>query len=201
MVESSFRWFGASAQEGTEGVDIYVVGSEDANNAQRDGRRLRQGILTDTGAGASVADGALSFPEFPNHKSPASEAGQSFLGCGQESLQNRGQRHVKLRLGSEQGSLAGLRFQDAAVRRPILSVGDSTSMGNCFWYDQEGSHVIPRGSPKIAQIRHIIQGIKRKINIRKVKNVFQIDDWVENEAGDFFKRLGLAVKDHLLQLL
>ena len=81
-----------------------------------------------------------------------------------------------------------MKFQDASVRRPILSVGDSTAAGNCFWYDDAGSYILPKGSPEIESIRRLIQACPKKIAMRKERNVFQLDAWVDTEAKPFFER-------------
>ena len=124
-------------------IECNVVGPSGDVGGQRAGRKLVHGVLCDTGAGATVADGSFAFPEFPLESSPGSRQGQTFVGPGRDAIENRGERKVHLRLGSEQGRKAGMKFQDAKVRRPILSVGESTGLGNSFWYDQEGSHILP----------------------------------------------------------
>ena len=155
---------------------------------QREGRKIQQGILCDTGAGATVANGELVFPEFPLEESAGSRQGQTFVGPGHDSIQNRGQRKVQLRLGSENGRAAGFRFQDANVRRPILSVGESTDMNNSFWFDKTGSFILPSGCKEIAQIRKIIQSVKDKLEMKKEKNVFTMDAWVDASATKGFTR-------------
>ena len=103
-------------------------------------------------------------------------------------MKNRGQRNVKLRLGSPDGSAAGFKFQDAEVRRTIMAVGDSTAAGNCFWYDDEGSYILPRGTPELAEIRKLIQKVCKKFTMRKENNVYQLDAWVDVPEERFFKR-------------
>ena len=169
-------------------IDCCAMDDQAPAPAQREGRRLRQGVLTDTGAGASVADGERVFPECPLEESEGSRSAQKFAGAGSETLANRGQRKVRLRLGAEDGCAAGLKFQDAAVRRPILSVGDSTSRGNCFWYDENGSFIVPKGSPEIAQVRALIAQVRNRIPMRKQNNVFVMDAWMDSDKGRFFPR-------------
>ena len=81
-------------------------------------RQLRRGILVDTGAAATVADGEIEFPECELVDSPGSVAGQHFVGPGGQRIPCKGQRAVRIRLGRRDGKLARIEFQDAKVRRP-----------------------------------------------------------------------------------
>ena len=136
----------------------------------------------------TVADGSLAFPEFPLESSPGSRQGQTFVGPGRDAIENRGERKVHLRLGSEQGRKAGMKFQDTKVRRRILSVGESTGLGNSFWYDQEGSHILPVNCTETKQIREMIRNIKDKLTMRKERNVFVLDAWVDDAVATGFQR-------------
>ena len=82
-------------------------------------------------------------------------------------------------LGSEQGQAACIKFQDAAVRRPILSVGESTGAGNMVLFDAEESVILPKGSPAIDEIRKILRLVKNKLPMRKEKHIYTLDAWVE----------------------
>ena len=107
------------------------------------------------------------------------------MGPGKEVLKNRGQRKVRLRLGEESGPIAGVRFQDAEVRRPILAVSESEEAGNSLWFDREGSFLLPKDCPEQAKIRRLVQQAKRKLQMKKEKGVFKLDAWVEPPAGPF----------------
>ena len=108
-------------------------------------RKLKNGVLVDSGAAVTVANGEKEFTQFPLQPSEGSKKGQKYAGPGAELIPNRGQRDVCLRLGSEQGRKAGIRFHDAGVRRPILSVGETTDMpaDNTAVLDRIESVVIP----------------------------------------------------------
>ena len=173
--------------EGGE-VECHVVSVAGESGSQRAGKKLIHGVLCDTGAGATVADGDLAFPEFPLESSAGSRQGQTFVGPGRDAIENRGERKVHLRLGTEQGRKAGLKFQDAKVRRPILSVGESTGLGNSFWYDQEGSHILPVNCQETRKIRELIRGVKDKLTMRKERNVFVLDAWIDEAAASGFPR-------------
>ena len=147
-------------------------------------RKITQGVLVDSGAGVTIADGGKEFPEYALEPSDASRAGQTYAGAGAETIRNRGQRKVRIRLGSEGGPAANIKFQDAAVRRPILSVGESTEAGNLILFDQEASVIIPRGSPAIEEIRQIVRKAGNKLSMRKERNIFMMDAWVETKSTD-----------------
>ena len=142
--------------------------------AKNEARQLEQGILVDSGAGVTIADGSRHFPDY------ALETGldRTFVVPGKEVIRNRGQRQPRLRLGREDGPPGKIKFQDAPVRRPILSVGDSTSIGNLVVMDEQGSAIILRGCPEIEQIRKLVKKAATKIPMRKHNNVFQVDAWV-----------------------
>ena len=63
----------------------------------------------------------------------------------------------------------------------MLSVGDSTGIGNGLWFDDADheSVILPKGAPEIEQIRNIIKKAARKIQMRKVNNIYKIDAWVD----------------------
>ena len=121
-------------------------------------RRLPKGLLVDTGAGVTIASGEESFPEYPLEQSPGSKAGQEYAGPGEKDvIRNRGQRNARLRLGSATGYLTAVRLQDAAVRRPILSVGESTEAGNVYMFDKLGAAILLSRCPEIVEIRKLAQ--------------------------------------------
>ena len=143
-------------------------------------RRLAKGLLVDTGAGVTIANGADSFPEYPLEPSVGSKSGQEYAGPGEKDIiKNRGQRNIKLRLGSAGGQLAAVRFQDAAVRRPILSVGESTEAGNMYVFDKQGSMILLSGCPEIEEIRRIMGRATMKIGMSKDRNTYQVEAFVE----------------------
>ena len=142
-------------------------------------RELEKGVLVDSGAAATVANGAKECPEFALEESPGSKVGQHFVGPGKDRLPNRGQRKARLRLCTPTGPVAGLQFQDAEVRRPILSVGESIAAGNLIAFDQEESVILPKGCPEIEEIRAIIRRAKHKMPMEKDKNTFRLRAWVE----------------------
>ena len=142
-------------------------------------REIKNGILVDSGAGATVADGAQEFPEYELEPSVGSRAGQHYVGPGKERIPNRGQRKVRTRLCSETGPTAGMKFQDASVRRPILSVGESTEADNLRVFDRVESVLLPKGCPGIEQIRKLVKQAKYKMTMQKDRNTFRLPAWVE----------------------
>ena len=159
----------ASWEDEEDCLELNMVG--DAKNVAR---KLDQGILVDSGAGVTIADGSRHFPDY------ALETGidRTFVGPGKEVIKNRGQRQPRLRLGREDGPIGKIKFQDAPVRRPILSVGDSTAIGNLVVMDEQGSAIILKGCPEIEMIRKLVKKAANKIPMRKNNNVFQVDAWV-----------------------
>ena len=94
-------------------------------------------------------------------------------------LSNKGQRKVNLRLCRSDGPRARTKFQEAEVRRPILSVGESTEAENMLIFDKKESAILPAGTPEIMQIRALMQKVKDRLTMRKDKNTFMLDAWVE----------------------
>ena len=176
-----------------DAVDIYVVGDAAPQRGSRL-RKLEQGILVDSGAGATLANGAVEFPEFKLAESEGSARGQTFQGPGggkKDVMKNLGQRQARLRLGQPHGQRGELTFQEVEVRRPILSVGESTEAGNSLWFDDVESVIFPKGSEEQKKIRAIVKAAVKKLTMKKDRKVFKLDAWVElpdEEEGDFFKR-------------
>ena len=143
-------------------------------------RKLERGILVDSGAGVTIADGDESFPEYPLQPSPGSRAGQTYAGAKKgDVIPNRGERRVRLRLGAKTGTLAAVTIQDAAVRRPILAVSDSNDAGNMLVFDKRESVILPKGAPEIEAIRQIVAQAQRKLAMKREKGIFTLDAWVE----------------------
>ena len=169
-------------QSESDEVDLNVLGAGDdvdmgdAPGDQPKRRRLPKGILVDSGAGASVADGEKDFPEHPREESLGSKKGQHFLGPGSEKIPNRGQK--KINLVTNSGVKSKITFQDSPVRRPILAVSDSTKAGNLVAFDQDESVIIPRDSPEGKQIRAVIARARRKVTLELEQGVYQIPAWV-----------------------
>jgi len=139
-------------------------------------RRLPKGILVDSGAGASVADGEKDFPEYKREESAGSKRGQMFIGPGSEKIPNRGQKKINLQTTS--GVKSKITFQDSPVRRPILAVSDSTKAGNLVCFDQDESVIIPRDTDEGKKIREIIGRARRKVTLELEQGVYQIPAWV-----------------------
>ena len=98
---------------------------------------------------------------------------------------NLGQRRAQLRFGQPLGQQGEVSFQEAKIRRPIMSVGESTEAGNSFWFDEEESVILPRGAKEQAMIRDLVKKAVRKLTMRKDRKVFRLDAWVEiPEARD-----------------
>ena len=133
----------------------------------------------DTGANATVANGEAEFPEYSLEESPGSRANQGFVGAGSQRIDNRGQRRVRLKIGSPTGRSAKITFQDAAVRRPICSVGETNDAGSMCVFDKQESVVLPKGCPEIEAIRRIIEKAKGKIAMQRTNNTFVLPAWVE----------------------
>ena len=156
--------------------------------AERSGkmRKLPKGILVDSGAGASVADGDKDFPEYKREESAGSKKGQVFLGPGSEKIPNRGQK--KVNLTTESGVRSRITFQDSPVRRPILAVSDSTKAGNLVCFDSDESVIIPRDTEDGKKIRDIIAKARRKVTLELEQGVYQIPAWVSPpDAADMKK--------------
>ena len=147
-----------------------------ASGGNRKMRKLPRGILVDSGAGASVADGEKEFPEYAREDSEGSKRGQMFMGPGSEKIPNRGQKKVNVTTAS--GVRSRITFQDSPVRRPILAVSDSTKAGNLVAFDQDESVIIPRDSEEGVKIREIIARARRKVTLELEQGVYQIPAWV-----------------------
>ena len=72
-----------------------------------------------------------------------------------------------------------MRIQDAKVRRPILSVGESTDADNMVVFDRCESVILPSGAPEIPKIRKLIKAAAKKMTMEKEKNTFKLRAWVE----------------------
>ena len=142
-------------------------------------RELPRGMLVDTGSAATVADGDECWPEYELEPSPGSVAGQNFVGAATTKIPNRGQRKVRLRIGSPKGALANMTVQDAKVRRPILSVAETNDSGNLAIFDGEESALLTKGAPEIAQIRALLKKATRKLVMVRENNTFTLPTWVE----------------------
>ena len=112
------------------------------------------------------------------------------MGPGSDRIPNRGQRRARLRLCHEKGPVAGVQFQDAKVRRPMLSVGETTEAGNMTVFDAEESVILPKGCPEIAQIRALIRKARDKMVMEKDRNTFKLRAWVEEPEPDAVKVQG-----------
>ena len=149
-------------------------------------RKLVQGVLVDTGAGVTIADGGEEFPEYELEPSEDSRKGQTYRGPGKTGvIHNRGQRRVRLRLGAEDGQLVGMKFQDAEVRRPILSVNESVRAGQMFVFDEGGSVILPQGCPEQVEIRRLVEQAARKLTMQVERGVHKLDAWVEPPSIPF----------------
>ena len=148
-------------------------------------RRMKKGILIDSGAAVTCADGDEEFPEYPLEASLASKRGETYIGPGSERIPNRGQRRPRLRLGSATGRLAGITFQDAPVRRPILSVGESTDAGNMMIFDKTESVILPKGAPEIEEIRKLVRNARNKLMMTKERGIYKLDAWVVPPKAPF----------------
>ena len=142
---------------------------------QRGYQKLAKGVLIDSGAGASVADGD-QFPGFKREPSEGSRKGQKFVGPGSERISNRGQKRVDIM--TKDGIKSSVMFQDAPVRRPILAVSDSTKAGNMVLFDSDESVIIPRESVEGKAIRDLIKKARRKVKLECDQGVYQLPSWV-----------------------
>ena len=181
----------ASVQEEGTDEDIFALASTADSRGRREGKKLPRGVLVDSGSSVTIADGGEAFPEFPLEESAGSKAGRSYAGAGQEKLANRGERKARLRLGGPDGRLAGVKFQDGAVRRPILSVSETAKAGNSCWFDQANPCYLPTGCPEQIEIRKIVAASANKIPLDLVNGVYQMEAWVDDnsiENDRFFGR-------------
>ena len=138
-----------------------------------------------------MADGETEFPEFELEESLGSQQGQIFVGPGTQRLPNKGQRNVRMKLGAPNGKPAHIKFQEAKVRRAILSVGESTEAENMSVFGKVQSVMLPRGAPEIPQIRALIRQALSKLVMEKEKNTFYLNAWVDTSKGSRpFQRRG-----------
>lgn len=77
--------------------------------------QLPQGVLVDSGAGASIANGD-DFPEYELEELAGSRRGQHFAGPGGERMIDRGQKHVQII--AQEGLRSKITFQDTKARIP-----------------------------------------------------------------------------------
>ena len=157
------------------------------------GKKRPNGVLVDSGAGASVANSA----DFPNSRvepSVGSRKGQHFTGPGKEKLPNRGQFRVELK--TEDNRRNNIQFQDAEVLRPILAVSDSVKAGNLVMFDKDESVIMPRNSAEGEKIVKLIEHATSKVKLELQGGVYHLPAWVEIASkGDDkipFARLGSA---------
>jgi len=162
-------------------MDVDSSGDVTMEHGSKKMRKIPKGILVDSGAGASVADGD-QFPEFMREESAGSRRGQQFLGPGSERIPNRGQKKVSVM--TQSGIKSKITFQDSPVRRPILAVSDSTKAGNLVCFDQDESVIIPRDSEEGMKIREVISKARRKVTLELEQGVYQIPAWVVAPEND-----------------
>ena len=158
-------------------VDLNAIGK----TATGPRRKLPRGVLIDSWAGASVADGQDS-PEFPKQASAGSRNGQHFAGPGNERIKNRGQFKAQLRTAA--GTRANILFHGAQVRRPILAVSDSTRNGNLLAFDKDESIIIRKDSLEGQAIRRIIKNAQKKIPLDLVGGVYELPVWVDSDQAE-----------------
>ena len=103
-------------------------------------------------------------------------------------MANKGQRQVKLRLGKAGNIRAKIKFQEANIRRPILSVGETTTAGSMTIFDNIESVILPKGSPEIPKIQALIKAAKAKMAMVRQDNTFHIPAWVDEPAAGFAPR-------------
>ena len=132
--------------------DVEMTDAKDRVSQQRAGklRKIQHGILVDSGAGASCADGD-QFPEFAREESAGSKRGQHFVSAAKERIPNRGQKMISFQ--TKTGIRSRVNLQDVKVRRPILAVSDSTKVGNLLCFDEEESVIMPRNCEEGKKIR------------------------------------------------
>ena len=138
-------------------------------------RKLRKGVLVDSGAGASVFD-SDGLPGCQRSESAGSRRGQKFMGPGGETIDNRGQ--VTVPIITSEGIRSDMKFQDARVRRPILAVKDSCRAGNICLFDNDASVIMPRNSPEGRSIRELIKRAKTKVSLEELDGVYVLPAWV-----------------------
>ena len=138
-------------------------------------RKIEQGILVDSGAGASVANGD-DFPEFVREPSQGSQKGQHFCGPGKERIPNRGQKAITI--ATQDGTRSKIVMQDADVRRPILAVNDSLKVGNLVLFDQDISAIVDRNTPEGRAIIAACKKASRKVTLEQKNGVFIMPSWV-----------------------
>ena len=91
-----------------------------------------------------------------------SDAGIGFRGAGGERIRNHGQRKFKVRM--RDGHVAGITWQVADVKRPLMSVAKMVGAGNRVHLDSKDPRIVrPKGDV---------------IPLRKAGHVFVVDLWV-----------------------
>ena len=93
------------------------------------------------------------------------------------------------------GQAGVVRFQGAAIRKPLLSVSGSAAKGNLTLFDQEefgGGCVIPAGSPELQELRAIVQNAKNPLPLQLRGSTYHMKNWVvrTTEPASGFHRQG-----------
>ena len=165
----------------------WMIGAVERGGA---GRRLPRGILVDSGAPVSVADGD-EFPEFPREPSAGSIRGQHFLGAGsgRARIPNLGQKKVSL--VTDDRVKSKLTLQDAKVRRPILAVNDSVKANTLVVFDLEESAIIPRDSEAGRKILAAAKSTAHKVKLQRSDGVWEIPARVDAPMESTTKTVAL----------
>ena len=77
-----------------------------------------------------------------------------------------------------------MTFQDAKVRKPLAAVSAINDKGNLVIFDNEGSFIIPDGSPEVQELRALVKTIKDKIQMERRNNVFVMDVMVHTPKAN-----------------
>ena len=150
---------------------------------QRRVRRLAEDITVDSGAGASVGNGATLFPEWQLKPSAGSRMGVQYVGAGGERIPNQGERSGRLMF--EGGVIGRSRWQEARTQKPLLAVSDLEDMGNVTIFSPSGSIIAPGSDPVVKQILDLLPLVKGSIKIHRSKGTYKIPAWIVDEPSDF----------------
>ena len=126
-------------------MPICLIDVSEPHKAHSGMVRLAEDITLDSGAGASVGNGNVLFPQWKLEESAGSKRGLNYVGAGGELLHNEGERSGKLMF--ENSMIANTRWQGAGSRKPLLVASDVEDMGNVILFAKQGSMVVPESDP------------------------------------------------------
>ena len=81
---------------------------------------------------------------------------------------------------TEEGRAAAGTFQVVdGLTKPLAAVSDSCDRGNMSVFDNQGSYLLPPGSPEADEIRALLQKAKQKTQLHRKSGVYGMYVWVQ----------------------